>query len=72
MISNKLLFILWSDGMENKQKANSNDRKQQNTRKGSSSNNSNSNNQEAKDGINYDFDWNTDYGDGDIPDIDEP
>lgn len=23
-------------------------------------------------GIDNDFDWNTEYGDGDIPDIDEP
>lgn len=22
--------------------------------------------------INYDYDWNTEYGDGDIPDIDKP
>lgn len=26
----------------------------------------------ARAGINYDYDWNTDYGDGDIPDIDKP
>lgn len=25
----------------------------------------------AKDGINYDYDYNTEYGDGDIPDIDK-
>lgn len=26
----------------------------------------------ATNGINYDYDWNTEYGDGDIPDVDEP
>ena len=25
----------------------------------------------VEDKINYDFDWNTEYGDGDIPDIDK-
>ena len=24
-----------------------------------------------KDGINYDYDWNTEYGDGDVPDVDQ-
>lgn len=26
----------------------------------------------AKAGINYDYDYNTEFGDGDIPDIDKP
>lgn len=25
----------------------------------------------ATDGINLDYDWNTEYGDGDIPDVDQ-
>ncbi len=25
----------------------------------------------VEDSINYDYDWNTEYGDGDIPDIDK-
>lgn len=28
-------------------------------------------NQQIKDGINLDYDYNTEYGDGDIPDIDK-
>ena len=26
---------------------------------------------QTKNGINLDYDWNTEYGDGDIPDIDK-
>ena len=32
----------------------------------------NDNYSESKNGINLDYDWNTEYGDGDIPDIDKP
>ncbi len=70
MISNKLLFMMESN-MENK-KSSTNDRNQHKKRNGSYSNKSNLSNQEVKDGINYDYDWNTEYGDGDIPDVDEP
>ncbi len=72
MVSRQVLFIIGSDNMENKQNHTTNDRTQLNKKKSTSSNRSNSNYQEAMDGINYDYDWNTDYGDGDIPDIDEP
>lgn len=34
-------------------------------------NNSKKNQSSTKDGINYDYDYNTEYGDGDIPDIDK-
>lgn len=30
------------------------------------------NTDDAKNKINLDYDWNTEYGDGDIPDIDKP
>lgn len=32
---------------------------------------SNKNKQQASDGINLDYDYNTEYGDGDIPEIDK-
>ena len=58
--------------MENKQNANTNDRKLTNRKKSSHATNRSTDYEDALDGINYDYDWNTDYGDGDIPDIDEP
>ncbi len=71
MVSSKLLLTMESN-MENQNSSNTNDRKQPKKKYGSYSNKSNFDNQEAKDGINYDYDWNTEYGDGDIPDVDKP
>lgn len=56
--------------MENSLRNNTNSRKQTSNNSRSSSSSSNADYQEELDGINYDFDWNTEYGDGDIPDID--
>lgn len=54
--------------------SNSTNQKRQPMKKKSSYSNAGSSYKDEKerDGINYDFDWNTEYGDGDIPDIDEP
>ena len=71
MVSSKLLFMTESN-MENKKSSSTNDKKQPQKRNGSYRNKSDLNNPDVKDGINYDYDWNTEYGDGDIPDVDEP
>ncbi len=34
-------------------------------------NNLKNNQSSTKDGINFDYDYNTEYGDGDIPDVDK-
>ncbi len=56
--------------MENSSRKNTNSRKQSYNSSKNSSSNSYSDYEQELDGINYDFDWNTEYGDGDIPDTD--
>lgn len=58
--------------MDNKSDSNTNSRKSLNKSKSSTSASNRSDYQEELDGINYDYDWNTEYGDGDIPNVDKP
>ena len=57
--------------MDNKQSNSTNDSKKSYKTK-NSYRESNSDYNETLDKINYDYDWNTEYGDGDIPDVDMP
>ena len=57
--------------MDNKQSNSTNDSKKSYKTK-NSYRESNSDYNETLDKINYDYDWNTEYGDGDIPDVDKP
>lgn len=54
-----------SKNLENKIKSNTSYDKEK------SSSTKQKNQQKLKDGINLDYDYNTEYGDGDIPDIDK-